>query len=57
MTETVKIKTKEPAPKDSRDELERELKDSFPASDPPSITQGDLKAGDPERKPTLGKKS
>ena len=57
MTEKVKIKTKEPAPKESRDELERELMDSFPASDPPSITQGDIKAGDPERNSTIGKKT
>jgi hypothetical protein len=56
MTEKVKIKTKEPTPKDSGDDLERELKDSFPASDPPSITQNDIKTGDPERKPAPAKK-
>jgi hypothetical protein len=32
-------------------ELDRELGDSFPASDPPSLTQpGGLKPGGPERK-------
>ncbi|SFK68944.1 hypothetical protein [Methylocapsa palsarum] len=57
MTEKVKIKTKEPSPKDSGDELERELKDSFPASDPPSITQNDVKAGDPQRQPRPARKN
>ena len=32
-------------------ELDHELADSFPASDPPSITQPGVKSGAPERKP------
>ncbi|HET6377756.1 MAG TPA: hypothetical protein VFG05_05545 [Methylocella sp.] len=30
------------------EELERELEESFPASDPPSITQPGIKAGAPD---------
>lgn len=56
MSEKVKIKTKEPARKDAPDELQRELEDSFPASDPPSITQSELKPGHPERKMNRGAK-
>ena len=33
-------------------ELDRELADSFPASDPPSATQPSIKSGAPERKPS-----
>jgi hypothetical protein len=36
-------------------ELDRELADSFPASDPPSITQPNVKSGAPERKPSSRK--
>jgi len=31
------------------DELERALEDSFPASDPPQMTQPDVKPGGPRR--------
>ena len=31
-------------------ELDRELADSFPASDPPSVTQPSVKSGAPARK-------
>lgn len=31
------------------DELERALEDSFPASDPPQMTQPDVKPGNPQR--------
>ena len=36
-------------------ELDRELEDSFPASDPPSMTQPAPKRGGPERKRSKGK--
>jgi hypothetical protein len=36
-------------------ELDRELADSFPASDPPSVTQPTVKSGAPERKPSSRK--
>ena len=36
-------------------ELDRELADSFPASDPPSVTQPRVKSGAPERKPSSRK--
>jgi hypothetical protein len=36
-------------------ELDRELEDSFPASDPPSMTQPAPKSGGPERKRSKGK--
>lgn len=52
---TAKAKTKidkkpkqESSGKDKQ--LDRELADSFPASDPPSITQPSIKSGAPERK-------
>lgn len=37
------------------DELDRELADSFPASDPPSMTQPAPKPGSPERKGSKSK--
>ena len=36
------------------DELERELEDTFPASDPPSLTQP-IKSGAPDRKAARAK--
>jgi hypothetical protein len=36
-------------------ELDRELGDSFPASDPPSVTQPSVKSGAPGRKPSRRK--
>jgi hypothetical protein len=36
-------------------ELDHELADSFPASDPPSVTQPSVKPGAPERKPSSRK--
>jgi hypothetical protein len=36
-------------------QLDRELADSFPASDPPSVTQPSVKSGAPERKPSSRK--
>ncbi len=60
MTATTKAKTKaktdehrdrENLNEDRQMQLDRALGDSFPASDPPSITQpGCLKPGGPERK-------
>jgi hypothetical protein len=32
------------------EELERELEDSFPASDPPSVTQPNVTAGAPDHR-------
>jgi hypothetical protein len=56
-TMTTKAKTKtDKKPKQEKlgtykqKQLNRELSDSFPASDPPSITQPSVKSGAPERK-------
>jgi hypothetical protein len=59
---TAKAKTKtdkkpkhENSDKDKQKQLHRELADSFPASDPPSVTQPGVKSGAPERKPSSRK--
>jgi hypothetical protein len=38
--------------KDQQNQLDRELADTFPASDPPSVTHPSIKLGAPERKPS-----
>jgi hypothetical protein len=48
MEERVKSKAREPTKDSANAELERELTDSFPASDPPSITQPNVKPGAPD---------
>jgi hypothetical protein len=57
MAETSKSTTKEKAGKtkeethnDQDELLNRELEDSFPASDPPSLTQPTTEMGGPDRK-------
>ncbi len=54
MTPNAKIKTdkkpkQENSGKDKQKQLDRELADSFPASDPLSVTHPSVKAGAPER--------
>jgi hypothetical protein len=57
MAETSKSTTKEKAAKtkaethnEQEELLNRELEDSFPASDPPSLTQPTTEMGGPDRK-------
>lgn len=57
MAETSKSTTKEKAAKTKKKShkeqeklLDRELEDSFPASDPPSLTQPTTEIGGPDRK-------
>jgi len=50
MTEAPKTKTKETPPKDRESRLDGELADTFPASDPPSVTQPGTTAGAPDHK-------
>ena len=55
MAEKAKSKTNEKPKQDphktsQNEELERELEDSFPASDPPSATQPNVTAGAPDHK-------
>jgi hypothetical protein len=54
MAETSKSTTKEKAAKTKKEthkeQLDRELEDSFPASDPPSLTQPTTEMGGPDRK-------
>ena len=57
MAETSKSTTKEKAAKTKKEShkeqeklLNRELEDSFPASDPPSLTQPTTEMGGPDRK-------
>jgi hypothetical protein len=45
---------REPA-KDQQSQLDEELEESFPASDPPSVTQPGVKMGAPEHKPSTRK--
>ncbi len=54
-TKTDKKPKQEKSGKDKQKQLDRELADSFPASDPPSITQPSVKSGAPERKPSSRK--
>ncbi|HEY4847625.1 MAG TPA: hypothetical protein VIH87_07475 [Methylocella sp.] len=49
-TKTDKKPKHENSDKDKQNQLDRELADSFPASDPPSVTQPSIKSGAPERK-------
>jgi hypothetical protein len=51
-TKTDKKPKQENLGKDKQTPLDRELADSFPASDPPSVTQPSIKSGAPERKPS-----
>jgi|AmaraimetFIIA100_FD_contig_41_29905922_length_464_multi_5_in_0_out_0_1 hypothetical protein len=62
MTATQKAKSEAIAAKSSGSEneqarLEEQLADSFPASDPPSVTQPGIRAGGPDRPPTARKSS
>jgi hypothetical protein len=41
--------------KDRQNQLDRELVDTFPASDPLSVTHPSIKSGAPERKPSSRK--
>jgi hypothetical protein len=41
--------------KEREKRLDRELADTFPASDPPSVTQPGVKLGAPEHKPASRK--
>lgn len=56
MTETSKstkeksAKTEKEARKEQEELLNHELEDSFPASDPPSLTQPTTEIGGPDRK-------
>jgi hypothetical protein len=49
-TKTDKKPKQENSGTSKQKQLDRELADSFPASDPPSITQASVKSGAPERK-------
>jgi hypothetical protein len=51
-TKTGKKPKQENSGKDKQKQLDRGLADSFPASDPPSVTQPSIKSGAPERKPS-----
>jgi len=60
MTTKAKAKTEkkpkqETSGKDRQNQLDRELADTFPASDPPSVTHPSIKSGAPERKPSRHK--
>jgi hypothetical protein len=48
MTEAAKPKLTERQPKDQDPRLDAELADTFPASDPPSMTQPSVKVGAPD---------
>jgi hypothetical protein len=50
MADKGKSKTKEKLSKDLQSELDRELADTFPASDPPSVTQPGTGTGAPDHK-------
>lgn len=49
MTETAKAKLQEKPSKDQELRLDNELAETFPASDPPSMTQPSVKIGAPDR--------
>ncbi len=56
MTATATSKTdkkpkQESSGKDRQTQLDRELADTFPASDPPSVTHPSIKSGGPDRTP------
>jgi hypothetical protein len=48
-SETAEPQNRENAAKRRQERLDRELEDTFPASDPPSVTQPGVKPGAPER--------
>jgi len=48
MTETVKAKPQQKLSKNREPRLDDELADTFPASDPPSMTQPSVKVGSPD---------
>ncbi len=61
MTAKAKAKTdkkprQETSGKDRQNQLDRELADTFPASDPLSVTHPSIKSGAPEREPSSRKK-
>ncbi|MGA7384548.1 MAG: hypothetical protein WBW81_07625 [Methylocella sp.] len=51
-TKTGKKPKQENSGNDKQKQLDRELADSFPASDPPSVTQPAVKSDAPEGKPS-----
>jgi hypothetical protein len=51
-TKAAKKPKQETSRKDQQNQLDRELADTFPASDPPSVTHPSIKLGAPERKPS-----
>jgi hypothetical protein len=48
-SETVEAQSREKSAKGRQERLDRELEDTFPASDPPSVTQPGVKPGAPQR--------
>jgi hypothetical protein len=55
MTEAAKVKPHEKPAKSRDQKLDQALNDTFPASDPPSMTQPSVKIGAPARQPKRGK--
>jgi hypothetical protein len=51
-TKADKKPKQETSREDQQNQLDRELADTFPASDPPSVTHSSIKLGAPERKPS-----
>ena len=47
--EIVEEQSREKSANGLQEQLDRELEDTFPASDPPSVTQPGVKPGAPER--------
>ena len=54
-TTTDKKPKQEASGKDKQKQLDRELADTFPASDPLSVTHPSIKSGAPERQPSSRK--
>jgi predicted small lipoprotein YifL len=54
-TKADKKPKQETSRKDQQNQLDRELADTFSASDPPSVTHPSIKLGAPERKPSSRK--
>lgn len=57
MTEKVKSKTKEAPSENQNARLDRELADTFPASDPPSATEPVASLGGPDHKGAEAKRA
>jgi hypothetical protein len=53
-TKTDKKPQQETSGADKQNQLDRELADTFPASDPLSVTHPSIKSGAPERKASEG---